>query len=84
MPGVPVPDIHGMSDKDIKRVLEQAGLRVGTKSDHCTGPDQGSQGRRRRKGHIFPGAEWGTPHEEGPSGPFLVNGAARILRAAPV
>jgi len=50
-PQVKVPDLHGLSEKDIKRRLEDSGLVVGRKLDTCTGPDQGDS--KTKKGRVL-------------------------------
>ena len=47
VPQVTVPDLHGLSEKDIKRMLEEVGLVVGSKKDACTGADQGDPKAKR-------------------------------------
>ena len=46
-----VPDVRGISEKDARRKLEQAGLRAGEKTDQCEGTDQGSP--ETKKGRIL-------------------------------
>jgi hypothetical protein len=50
VPKVEVPDLHGLSEKDIKRKLEDANLTVGQRKDQCEGPDQGDP--KAKKGHV--------------------------------